>query len=122
MYLNYGDVNFFDYGMLVDTEHSDTDIDIIFCMPIYDTDTELYYFGEVTICINDEWIDKKSVMSYIGMDDKSFNNIQYAIGCLEYYGAENFGTDFQNWQYTREEICNILKHRLITCDNINIDW
>ena len=122
MYKNYGDVNFFNYGMLVDTEHSDTDIDIIFCHPIYDTDTELYYFGAVTVCINDEWIDKKSVMSYISMDDKSFNNIHYAIGCLEYYGAENFGTDFQNWQYSREEICNILKHRFIDCDNLNIEW
>lgn len=119
MYLNYGDVNFFEYGRLVQNNR-EHEYDIIFCEPIYDTEN-LYYFGEITVNTTDSWIDKKAVCDYIGMNDL-FYELQYAIGCLDYYGAENFGTDFQNWQYTHDEICEILRHRMIANNDLNMEW
>jgi hypothetical protein len=56
------------------------------------------------------------------MNNENYNEIYFAIGCFEYYGADNFGTDFQNWQYDRKSICDILKHRMIASDNVNIEW
>ena len=43
------------------------------------------------------------------MNDE-FNELQFAIGCLDYYGAENFGTDFNNWQYDKQAIKEYLKN------------
>ena len=125
MYINYGDRNFFDYGMLVDSEHSDTEFDIIFCRP-YDDEEDLYQCGQVTVDINDSWIEKEKVESYIGLK-KEDNPIQFAIGCLEYYGAENFGADdfwvYENWRYmTKESICKKLRNYLIASDNLDIEW
>lgn len=115
MYLSYGDVNFFEYGILVQNniEH---EYDIIFCQPIYDSGKEEYYFGEITVNTTDDWIDRKAVCDYIGMNDE-FNELQFAIGCLDYYGAENFGTDFNNWQYDKQAIKEYLKHKMICNDN-----
>lgn len=117
MYLSYGDVNFFEYGLLVQNNR-EHEYDIIFCQPIYDTpnNEELFYFGEITVCTTDSWINKKAVCDYIGMNDV-FNELQFAVGCFEYYGAENFGTDFNNWQYDRQTIKEYLKHKLICNDN-----
>lgn len=121
MYISCGDVDFFEYGVLVQNNR-DNEYDIIFCRPIYDLSEELYYFGEVTVDLDNTWMDKSAVLDFIGMNNENYNEINFAIGCLEYYGAENFGTDFQNWQYTRNEIKDILKHRLIASDNLNIEW
>ncbi len=115
MYLNYGDIDFFEYGILVQNkiEH---EYDIIFCRPIYDSSDDIhYYFGEITVNTDDNWIDKKAVCDYIGMNNE-FYELQFAIGCFEYYGADNFGTDFNNWNYSKEQIQEILKHRLIAFD------
>ena len=89
--------------------------DILYCYPIYDCQEETYFFADVTVNTTDKWIDRKAVCDFIGMNEE-FNEIQFAIGCLEYYGAENFGTDLQNWQYSRDAICEILKHKLIGVD------
>ncbi len=120
MYLNYGDIDFFEYGILVQNkiEH---EYDIIFCIPIYDSSEELYYFGEITVNTNDDWIDKKAVCDYIGMNNE-FYELQFAIGCFEYYGADNFGTDFNNWNYSKEQIKEILKHRFIAYDGFIKQW
>ena len=125
MYINYGDRNFFEYGMLVDSEHSDTEFDIIFCRP-YDDEEDLYQCGQVTVDINDSWIDKEEVESYID-SKKEDDPIQFAIGCLEYYGAENFGADdfwaYENWRYmTKESIYKKLRNYLIASDNLDIEW
>ena len=113
MYLNYGDVDFFQYGVLVQNrcEH---EYDIIYCRPFDDIEDE-YYFGMVTVNTTDTWIDKKAVCDFIGMNNE-FLELQYAIGCVEYYGLDNFGSDMQGWTYTKQEICEILKHQLIAYD------
>jgi hypothetical protein len=124
MYRNYGDVNFFECGILVDDEHSDTEFNILYCRP-YDDEEDMYEFGDCQVDITDSFIQKDIVMNYIGMTEETFDPVQYAIGCLDYYGIENFGAmsyayDFMHM--TKKEICDILKHRSIGSDNLNIEW
>ena len=121
MYINYGDVNFFENGTLVDAEHSDTEIKILYCRP-YDDEEYLYLFADCEVDITDSWIDKKSVMDFIGMTEENFDSIQFAIGCIEYYGVEDFSSGYHGYQFTRKEIENLLKHYMIASDNLNITW
>ena len=88
----------------------------------------MYQCAEVYVDITDSWIDRKRVMDFCGMTDETFNPIWFAIDCIEYYGAENFGAD-GCWMYkydwthmTKEEVKDVLRHRIIATDNINIEW
>ena len=126
MFVNHGDYSFFERGCLVDTEHSGTEFPMFLCRPYPDED-DLYQFGMVIVDITDSWIDKAAVMSYIGMTEESFDPVQYAIGCTEYYSWDNFGANefsvFNDWRRVcREEICDILKIYMIASDNLNIEW
>jgi len=124
MYKNIGDRNFFEHGILIDTERSDTEFPILYCQP-YPDEEDRYQFGECIVDITDSWIDKKEVMKFIGMLDADFDPAKFAIACLEYYGAENFGAESYAYDWTRMsqvEINNILKHHLIAADNLDITW
>lgn len=123
MYVNYGDRDFFEHGRLVDAEHSDTEFSLLVCDP-YEDEEDLYQFGDITIDVTDDWIDKKAVMSFIGMTDETYDPIEYAIGCVDYYGIENFGPGYwYDWRHMRaSDIKDILKHRLIASDNLDICW
>lgn len=121
MFVNYGDVNFFELGILVDAEHSDTEFSILYCRP-YDDEEDLYFFAECEVDVTDSWIDKNAVMDYLGMSAENFNAVQYAIGCIEYYGAENFSSPYNGYQFTKKEIEDQLQHYLIASDNLNITW
>ena len=122
MYTNYGDRNFFEQGLLVDTEHSDTGFDMLFCEPYSDAE-DLYQFGHIYVNIGDGWIDRDQVMSYIGMDEADFDPVQYAIGCFRYYGPENFGAGSYGVSYdwtrcTSALILDELKDYLIAWDDL----
>lgn len=126
MYINYGDRNFFENGCLVDTEHSDTEFPMILCMPYSDED-DLYQMAEVKVDITDDWIERDRVMDFIGMTEETYNPVQFAIGCTEYYSWEDFGArdcyPNYDWRHMRkEDICEILKHRLIASDDLDIVW
>ena len=121
MYINYGDKDFFELGTLVDSEHSDTEIKILYCRP-YDDEENLYLFADCIVDIEDSWIDKKSIMDFLGMTENTFDSIQYAIGCIEYYGVENFSDSYNGYQFTMEEIKEQLKYYLIASDNLDITW
>lgn len=124
MYVNYGDRNFFENGILVDTEHSNTEFPILYCVP-YSDEEDLYQFGDCTVDITEPWIDKPSVLKNIGMTEGNFDPVSYAIGCIDYYGAENFGAQSYAYDWrrmTQAEIMEILKHRLIASDNLDIIW
>lgn len=45
MYINHGDKNFFEYGCLMDSEHSDTVLDILYCRP-YDDEEDSFFFAD----------------------------------------------------------------------------
>lgn len=124
MYVNHGDKNFFEYGVLVDSEHSDTCFPMLLCRP-YTDEEDKYIFGEVEVDIRDSWIDRPNVMGFIGMTEETFDPVQFAIGCTEYYSWDNFGAinyayDWRNMN--KKSICEILKHHLIVSDNLDIVW
>lgn len=124
MYVNYGDKNFFEHGILVDVEHSDTEFPVLYCMP-YPDETDLFQFGDCLVDITDSWIEKRDVMNFIGMKETDFDPVQFAVGCIEYYGAENFGAMSYAYDYSRmnrAKIEEILKYRLIANDNLDITW
>lgn len=119
MYTNYGDVNFFERGILVDAEHSDTEFSILYCMP-YDDEEDLYLFADCTVDIEDSWIDKKEIMEYSGMTTENFDAVHFAIACIDYYGVENFSSPYDGYQFNKEEIKDKLKYYLIAYDNLEI--
>ena len=121
MYVNYGDVDFFEYGLLIDTDHKGNEIDILYCRPYCDEEN-LFQFADCSVDITDNWIDKKRVMEYIGMNEDTFEPIWFAQGCIEYYGVENFSSPYDGYNFTREEIEKKLKYYLICSDNLNITW
>ena len=124
MYKNYGDVNFLEHGILVDTEHSDTVIDMLLCEP-YSDEEDLFQFAHVQVDLEDAWIDRKAVMDFIGMDKEDYDPVQFAIGCTSYYSWDNFGAGdygvFCDWQRCDEELIRKeLKNYLIDWDNLRI--
>lgn len=117
MYTNYGDVNFFEHGILIDSDHTDTVFDMLICEPYTDKE-DLYQFSRIQVDIEEDWIDKEAVMAYAGMTKDNFDPIRYAIACEEYYGLQEFGADSfsynYNWQkVNKEEILKQLKGYLI---------
>ena len=121
MYINYGDMDFFEHGLLVDSEHSDTEFMILYCMPFCDEEDK-FFFANCTVDITDDWINKESVMAYCGMTEENFDPVQFAIACIEYYGAENFSSPYNGYEFTRKEIEEMLKYYLIANDNLNVTW
>lgn len=119
MYLNYGDRNFFEYGCLVDNDHEENEINILVCRP-YDDEENLFQFAECQVDITDSWINRDSVMSFIGMSEEDFDDIQFAIGCIDYYGIENFSDSTFGYDFTMEEIKDKLKYYLIDYSNLEI--
>ena len=112
MIANYGDVDFFEYGRLVEIQEDGT-VDVLVCNPVFDCKNEkrCYQFDHVNVDINDSWIDADAVCDYA--DTIKDDAIQFALGCIDYYGVENFGgTVYYNESqfYTMEEIKNILKN------------
>lgn len=123
MYINYGDKNFFDFGILIDTEHSDTVFPMLLCMP-YSDEEDLFQFGDVEVDIDDLWIDEKAVSDFCG-SDKEIDPVGFAIGCTNYYSWDNFGAMNYGYDWQRMDknaIKEILKHRLIASDALDVCW
>jgi hypothetical protein len=124
MYRNYGDIDFFEYGILIDTEHSDTEFEMLLCRP-YPDEEDFFQFAEVTVDITDDWMDREAIMDYIGMTEDKFDPVEYAIGAIEYYSWDNFGAGLYDADWTRvnrDYIEEYLRHRLIASDNLHITW
>lgn len=121
MFVNYGDKNFFEYGVLVDADHSDTEFPIVYCRP-FDDEEDMFFFADCNVDIDDSWIDREDVMEFIGMNSDEFDPIRFAIGCIEYYGAENFSSPYDGYTFNREEIEEKLKNYWIATDNLDITW
>ena len=81
----------------------------------YDDEEDMYQCAEVYVDITDSWIDRKQVMDFGGMTEETFNPIWFAIYCVEYYGAENFGAAGcwmckYDWTHmTKEKVKDVLK-------------
>lgn len=108
MYINYGDVDFFEEGILLEKE-SETEFRIIRCLP-YSDHEDMFQFAELLVDIDDAWIDRADVENYADCK-KEISPECYAIACTEYYSWDNFGASnyFWDWQHmTRKEIEEIL--------------
>lgn len=121
MYINYGDRNFFEHGILIDNEHSDSVIFLIRCEP-YPDEEDLYQFAKIEVDVDDFWIDRKAVMAYAGM--KEFDPVGFAVAASDYYSWDNFGASsygvFYDWQrMTKTDIKNAIKGELIASDNLD---
>lgn len=121
MYRNYGDKDFFEHGVLADTDHSDTVIDLIRCEPYLDEEDH-YQYARMQVDIEDPWIDRKAVMSYAGMTENKFDPVGFAVAAADYYGWNCFGADdygvFYNWRdMDRASIEKELSHEWITLDD-----
>lgn len=105
MYKNYGDVNFFENGILLQEEEENV-YNIIYCQPDSDEENN-FLFANVIVDITDSWIDKDEVCKYSGLRDYSIDYTEeekalFAIACVSYYGAENFGDT--SWKKKNEVI------------------
>ena len=127
MYINYGDRNFFDYGMLVDSEHYEHEYDMLYCRP-YDDEEDLFQFAQIHVNPNDSWIDRAAVMKFIGMTEETYDELMFAIGCVDYYGPDDFGAyamGYSGFDWQRADRASIekeLRHYLIASDNLDITW
>lgn len=114
-YVNCGDVDFWESGIYAAKDPDcDTAYYIIRCEPYPDDDGNEYFrFGDLYVDVSDSWIDREAVMDYIGMTEESFDPVEFAIGCTDYYAWENFGAEKMGWNFdwehaTREEILGAL--------------
>lgn len=126
MYRNYGDRNFFELGVLVDDEHSDTVFDMLVCCPYSDVE-DLYQFAHIQVDITDDWIDRKMVMEFCGMTEETFDPVEFAIGCADWYSWDNFGAGSYgvSYDWTRVDRATIekeLRKYLIASDNLDVTW
>lgn len=91
---NYGDVNFLDGGCVVaqDPDNSSCYY-VITCDFVYDTPGDHHYLIQnCYVDISDDWIDVTDVQNTTRYDQES-NPMGFAVGCVEYYGGQNFGAD-----------------------------
>ena len=111
MYKNYGDVNFFEYGRLVELQNDGT-VNMLVCNPVVGLrDPRYYQFDDINVNINDSWINVNAVCSYadISKDDV----IRFALACVDYYGTEPFGgiPYYTEEQFkTKNEVLDRLKY------------
>ena len=110
MYKNYGDVNFFEYGRLVELQKDGT-VDMLVCNPVFGLNDQRHYqFDYINVNINDSWINVNAVERYADISKTEI--VQFALACVDYYGTENFGgTAYYTEEQlkTKNEVLAILK-------------
>lgn len=106
MYKNYGDKNFFEYGILIDTEHSNTVFDVLYCRP-YSDEEDLFQFAHVSVDIADidelaGWIETTKVCSFCGLDyDATITTLALIKAKEEYYdGSEHSNISLETFRDT----------------------
>jgi hypothetical protein len=88
-YENYGDVNPLEHGGIWVKQINENEYEVIKNIP---ETSEVY---DLSIDITDSWIEKDSIMSFVGMSEEEFDPVWYAIGCTNYYSPENFGSIYK---------------------------
>ena len=122
MYKNFGDRNFFEYGILLDNDHSDTEFSILFCTPLFEEDesgNQLYLFADCYVDIMSEWFDLEAIESCCGSWD---SNESLAIAALNYYGSDEFSDYYETGIFTAEEIVEKLRKYFVDYSNLVLAW
>ena len=93
-WINYGDVNQFDGAIYVQRDDTCKGWRVVKTIFEYDRKVESRFIIEDLWIDNriGQWIDKESVMRYIGMDNENFNHLIFMLGAIDYYGPQNFGS------------------------------
>lgn len=123
MYNNYGDKNFFEYGLLIDSEHSDTVFDMLVCRP-YPDEEDLFRFARLHVDVEDTWINWDYVREFTGSPlDSPLERAREVIECYSWdnFGAADYGVSYDWQRMTREQIKKELRRFLIAHDNLVID-
>ncbi len=83
---NYGDINYMEHGGVFIKQLNDEDYYIVSIKFLDDTNN--YLLQNAIISINDTWIDKSAILSFMGMKEKEYNTNTrlYVLGVTEYYG------------------------------------
>lgn len=105
---NYGDVTPQEGGRYLHKNEDDS-YDVIEVKYLYDDDK--FIIDRYMIDLDDiggSWIEKESVLSFIGMTGKDFHPLFFMLGAVDYYGTENFGGQ-DNIFYTEEEMLSELE-------------
>lgn len=116
LWTNYGDVNPMEHGgtwVMSDEEKNGKAFKGCYYIVKFDPDTM-----EVVNCwveVKDDWINRKSVMDYVGMTEDNYDEIRYAIACFEYYGYHEFQGESVMTE-TIEEATKILEDKEIILD------
>ena len=90
MYINKGDVNFFENGCLIE-DRGNGIFAIFICMPFYENE-DSYLFAHVEVDVNDSWINRDAVMRFAG---NPVDDMDFAMGMISYYGVQEFGDDIE---------------------------
>ena len=120
MFVNYGDVDFFESGRLVEKGDSNTEFRVLYCEPIYSWHVELYFFADCTVDISDSWIEREKVESFCGCTADT-DPVWFALGCIDYYGAENFASPYDGFRFEQHVIQEKLKGYPISPENLNME-
>lgn len=89
MFVNYGDKDFYENGLLVDDAVGlDGEVRVIVCMPCsYLKDR--YLFADCYVNTTDSWIDK-DVINIDNISGCGSENALKALACIEHYGVHEF--------------------------------
>ena len=120
MFRNYGDVDFFENGFLVDEDHAETGYQILWCRP-FDDEDDLYFFADCFVDLTDDWIDREAVENFCGYSVYD-NDIRFAGACIDFYGPESFSAPYDGFAFSKDEIKQKLRRYFIASDNLNIEW
>ena len=111
MFENYGDVNFFEYGRLVELQNDGT-VNMLVCNPVFGLrDPRCYQFDYINVDINDRCINVNAVERYA--DVSKTDIIRFALASVDYYGTEKFGGTpyYTEEQFkTKNEVLDRLKY------------
>ena len=103
MYLNYGDINFANNGRLVE-QVGKHQFNIVTC--------EHMKNGKFLVCecfvdTKDSMVDMDDVYAFAGIED--YSPIDFAVGCIDYYGPEAFCNYRHRYELTADEVKELLK-------------
>lgn len=110
MYKNYGDKDFFEFGILA--KECDEYVNVLYCSPDPDKEGK-YIFANCYVDPDADWVDK-SVLSC----DTDADRVIRAIACVEYYGVCEFTSGAGYELLSREEVEDRLKMLGIDPSNI----
>lgn len=106
---NFGDINFFEYGVLVKKTDSAEVFRILYCLP-HPEEENIFLFADCEVDITANWINRNAVMNYGGITAENYNAVYFAISCIGYYGVEEFKNLYIPLLYTKEEVMEVLEN------------